>query len=115
MPKDMGLPFGPYPLTPQGIKANVLVTGPGAYALGARGIDGVFYIDYVGRADDDVAKRLGDHVAGGSPQFHFTPCGSAEGAYMKECGLYHDFQPPRNINHPAKPKGLNLKCPVCLV
>ena len=93
MPKDMGLPFGPYPLTAEGIKVNVMVTSPGAYALGKRGNDGVFYIGYVGRADDGVAKRLRDHEGGISPRFHVTFCGSAEAAYVKECQLHHDSSP----------------------
>lgn len=112
MAKPMGLPHGPFPLTGAGVK-NVLFTGPGAYALGKRGDDGVFYIDYVGRADDDVARRIGEHVAESSPQFHFTYCPSAEAAYEKECQLYHDFPTTKNIYHPAKPKGSNQKCPVC--
>jgi hypothetical protein len=115
MPKDMGLPYGPYPLTSQGVTNNVLSGSPGAYALGKRGDDGVFYIDYVGRADEDIANRLYDHVTETSPQFHFTYCISAEAAYLKECQLYHDFPTGRNIYHPAKPKGSNRKCPVCLV
>lgn len=113
MAKPMGLSYGPYPLTPAGVK-NVSLTSAGVYAIGERGVDGVFYIDYVGRADNDLAGRICDHVTRASPQFHYSYCASPDMAYDRECQLYHDFTPPQNLCHPAKPKGSSRKCPVCL-
>lgn len=113
MAKPMGLPYGPYPLTGSGVKVNVLRKSPGAYALGNRGADGIFYIDYIGRSDDDIANRLQQHTPERYPQFHYTYCESVQAAYAKECQLYHDFNPVDNKVHPATPRSLNLACPIC--
>ena len=115
MAKPMGLPYGPFSLTTAGVGANVTRTSPGAYALGQRRDDGIFYIDYVGRSDDDVAKRLQQHTPERYPQFHFTYCESAKAAFEKECHLYHDFSPPDNKVHPARPRSAAWKCPRCSV
>jgi hypothetical protein len=103
---------GPFPLTHTGIDAQVTKVSPGAYALG-KTEDDKFKISYVGRADDDVAKRLGDHVPKWYPQFKYEYYPSAKAAYEKECNLYHDFNPPDNEIHPAAPKGTNHRCPRC--
>ena len=62
MAVPIGLQSGPHPLTDAGVKAAVLYKSPGAYVLGKRGDDGVFYIDYAGRSDEDVADRLSKHT-----------------------------------------------------
>jgi hypothetical protein len=113
MPVPMGLSFGPHPLTEAGVKAAVAFKSPGAYALGKMGADGVFYIDYVGRSDEDVFKRLLDHTPEYYPQFFFGYYSDAQAAHAKECWLFHTFKPPKNINHPAKPKNSRLSCPEC--
>jgi len=112
MAVPMGLPFGPFALTNDGVK-GVLFASPGAYALGEMGSDGVFLIDYVGRSDEDVAGRLKDHVPTRYQQFFFGYCSTAQEAHAKECWLYHTFNPPDNKVHPAKPKNSRLACPEC--
>lgn len=112
MAKAMGLSSA-FSLTSTGVAENVTRRSPGAYVLGKLGADGVFYIDYAGRSDDDVAGRLMEHVSEAPPQFCFAYYSSAEAAYLKECQLYHDFNPPKNKVHPAKPRGSNRSCPVC--
>ena len=114
MPKPTGL-NGPYPLTRDGVTKAVTATSPGAYALGYLDINGVFIIAYVGRSDDDVGNRLLDHVPKPHPQFLFVYLGSAQAAFLKECQLYHDFSPPENVVHPARPRNTNWKCPRCNV
>src|SRR5690348_10484077 len=113
MAKYMGLPYGPYALTIEGVDTNVLLKSPGAYALGQRADDGIFYIDYVGRSDEDLAGRLRQHAPERYPQFHFVYLHTAKEAFEKECQLYHDFTPPDNKVHPATPRFSILACPIC--
>ncbi len=104
---------GSYPLTTADISANVTKTSPGAYALGYTK-DNTFYIDYVGRSDADVAKRLKDHV-GKYSRFKYEYYQSAKAAFEKECRLYHDFSPSDNKVHPDRPNGSGWACPVCTI
>jgi hypothetical protein len=48
---------GPYLLSGRHITLTVNRTSAGAYAVG-RQESGTFYVDYVGRSDDDVAGRV---------------------------------------------------------
>ena len=104
---------GSYPLTHEGIAENVPGSSPGAYALG-HVRDSKYYIQYVGRSDNDVADRLGDHI-GRYPRFKFECYGSAKAAFEKECNLYHDFSPRDNSIHPDRPNGTHWKCPRCTI
>ncbi len=103
--------YGPHPLTLAGVSANVKGVGPGAYALGKTDANGTFYVDYVGRSDDDLAARLQRHTPEKYPQFKHAFYPSAKAAFEKECNLYHDFNPPDNKVHPARPRGTNWTCP----
>ena len=104
---------GSFPLTSEGISNNVTRTSAGAYALGYTKNE-LFYVDYVGRADANVAGRLRDHV-GKYKRFKYEYYDSPKAAFMKECRLYHDFNPHDNKVHPARPAGSGWKCPVCRV
>jgi hypothetical protein len=105
--------YGPYNLTGPGILAAVSSNGmPGAYALGRTNSSNVFEISYVGRSDSDVATRLQNWI-GSYAHFKFDYFSTAAAAFEKECQLYHDFNPPDNVVHPAKPANSNVKCPVC--
>ena len=104
--------FGPFDLTADGVSNQVTGTGPGAYALGTLKNDGLFYIDYIGRSDDDLAARLQDHVPTSYPHFKYAFYPSALAAFNKECQLYHEFKPTANKVHPARPKGTRHPCPV---
>lgn len=102
---------GPFTLTSDGIDQNVTRTSPGAYALGHKK-NGKFRILYVGRSDTDVNDRLHDHI-GKFSKFKFEYYYSGEEAFLNECALYHDFEPPKNKNHPDKLDGSNMRCPIC--
>jgi|SRR6267154_3092945 len=104
---------GPFPLTVAGINNEVTKTSAGAYALGKVDNNGTFEIHYVGRSDDNVANRLLDHVQRWYPEFKYEYYSSGKTAFEKECSLYHDFSPPDNDIHPAKPAGTNHRCSVC--
>jgi|SRR5208282_192051 len=103
---------GPFKLTHAGIDKEVTKISPGVYALGEVKND-TFTILYVGRADDDVAKRLGDHVPKWYPDFKYEYYPTAKAAFQKECNLYHDFNPKDNDIHPARPSGTTYPCPRC--
>jgi hypothetical protein len=103
--------YGNYDLTGPGILAAVSGHSPGVYALG-KVENGTFYIHYVGRSDTDVSTRLQQHVTKWYPHFQFDYFGSAQAAFEKECQLYHDFSPPDNLVHPARPQNSTLSCPV---
>lgn len=102
---------GPYPLTHEDINTNVTHVSPGAYVLGQLR-DGTFYITRVGRSDSDVNDRLHDHI-GNYRQFKFGYFDSPNAAFLKECELYHDFDPPDNKIHPDRPTGCGWECPQC--
>lgn len=103
---------GSFPLTDEKIDEEVTKTSPGAYALGDTLADANFGIDYVGRSDTDVNNRLHDHV-GKYKRFKYDYFPSAKTAFEKECNLWHDFDPPNNKVHPARPNGTSWKCPRC--
>jgi len=52
---------GPYQLITAGVEANVIHRHPGAYVLGSVE-NNSFIVNYVGRADSDIAARLKDWV-----------------------------------------------------
>ena len=103
---------GPFVLNRRGVDNEVTTISAGAYALGDSKEDG-FHIKYVGRADDDVASRLRDHIPEPYQNFKYEYYPSAKAAFEKECRLYHDFNPADNQIHPARPQNTNYKCPVC--
>jgi hypothetical protein len=101
-----------YVLTPAGVDAYVTLTSPGVYALDRTTNPG-FTTNYVGRADDDVARRLKAHASEGRYKyFQFEYCSSAKAAFERECQLYHIYPGLDNIVHPARPAGTTYSCPI---
>lgn len=82
---------------------------PGVYAFYRNG-----RIAYVGRADTDLSVRLRSSLSEGSGYTHvwYEHCSSSMKAYKKECYLYHKYNPPDNIIHPAVPARTYWRCPV---
>jgi hypothetical protein len=105
---------GPYKLDTETIDAKVTRKSPGNYALGRRNEEGKFFVGYVGRSDSDIRAHLKSR-AGKADQllFKFSYANSPKAAFEKECKFYHDFHPPGNHSHPARPKGTNWRCPRC--
>ena len=104
--------MGPYRLNFEEIQDAIPRVAPGAFALGHRGPDGKFYVDFVGRADTDVRGKL-HGLIGSSNLFKYSCASSAEAAFKKECEVFHDFKPPGNRMHPDRPAGTNWECPRC--
>ena len=102
---------GAYDLTIEEIDKRVTRKSCGNYALG-KVSDNTFNVSYVGRSDKDVGGRLKKWV-GKYKKFKFSYASSPKAAFEKECGNYHDFDPPGNDVHPARPDDTNWKCPRC--
>lgn len=88
----------------------------GNYAFGNDEKDG-FQIFYIGRSDSGLLKEINQQIDNGKANrcnhFKYSIANSPTEAYEKECQNYHDFNPPRNGIHPAKPKDNgHYKCPV---
>jgi hypothetical protein len=109
----MGSPnlSGLHSLSDSTINNEVTRVSPGVYALDATTAGG-FTVSYVGRSDTDVNSRLHDWI-GEYRYFKFAYCSSAKDAFEAECELYHDYNPPDNKVHPARPYNSGWKCPRC--
>ena len=100
-----------YSLTDATINEAVTQTSAGVYALD-RTSTGPFTVAYVGRSDTDLNGRLHQHTKS-YKYFRAAYCSSPKAAFEAECELYHDYTPPDNVNHPARPAYAGWKCPRC--
>ena len=108
---------GSYELTRAKVDAVVTRTSAGNYALGYSR-NNTFYVQYVGRADSDVASRIKQHVGEKYERFMFSYATSPKAAFEKECKNYHDFGENRKLDnkiHPDRPAGTSWKCPYCRI
>jgi hypothetical protein len=105
---------GPYALHANLIDALVTQSSAGNYALGHTDVEGAFRVWYVGRSESDLNALL-HHNIERCDQFKFSYATSPREAFVKECQNYHDFNPPGNNGHPARPDGANWTCPRCEV
>lgn len=103
---------GPYELTSNSIDRTVSLNKIGAYAVSTSTQD-TFTVTYVGRSDSDVAGRLKKYVGTKYKRFKFDYFSTPKAAFEKECGMYHDFNPPDNEIHPDRPENSDWKCPRC--
>lgn len=105
---------GSFNLTKKEINEQVTKESPGNYALG--NLSGnTFYVNYVGRSDDNLNTRLKDWV-GEYEKFKFSYATSPKAAFEKECKNYHDFGEKDkldNKNHPQRPDNTTWKCSFC--
>ncbi|TET46775.1 hypothetical protein E3J62_03185 [candidate division TA06 bacterium] len=107
---------GPFDFTSQQIDHFITKTSPGNYALGYTLDDRTFIVQYVGRSDTDLNGELKRRLDPGYKKFMYSYAKSPVAAYQKECHNYHDFGENvklRNENHPDRPDGTLLVCPVC--
>lgn len=97
---------GPYPLS----KLEVVVDSEsiGVYVLSRGGQ----HVHYVRRPDADLRARIRKSAQPDScTYFWFGYESSPMNAYKAECELWHKYQPPDNLIHPAVPAGANWRCP----
>jgi hypothetical protein len=103
--------FGPHAFTEENISMHVAQKGAGVYVLD-RTTDGDFKVHYVGRSDGDLPGRMRQWLGEGYQYFKYGYFDTSLAAFNKECRIYHDFKPPDNTIHPARPSGTNHPCPV---
>lgn len=103
---------GPFALTVDTLRAVVPGKGCGVFAVGEVDERGVFRVQRVGRADNDLQSRLSDLVGAGTT-FKYRLTANARDAFERECELFHAFRPPGNIMHPDRPRGSDWRCPQC--
>lgn len=104
--------LGPMRLAYDEITDSLPRVAPGVFAVGHRGPDGKFYVDYIGRADRDLREKLLSLIGSGN-LFKFRQTPSNEAAFHAECDLFHELKPPGNRMHPDRPAGTNWECPRC--
>ena len=77
--------------------------------------DGSSICRYVGRSDVDVRSRVDNHeLKNDYAHVYLSPSSSPAAAFKAEYKLFHAYRATiMNENHPAAPKGTNLKCLVC--
>jgi hypothetical protein len=75
-------------------------------------------VDYVGRSDTNLKRRLRGTIAAqpGCKYYWFSYETSMRNAYLKECRLYHKYRlddPEIGYNqmHPGVPTDANWRCP----
>jgi len=101
-----------YKLDSASIDQAVTKKSPGVYVLDRTTTPG-FTVNYVGRADDDLAQRLKAWVTDGRyGYFQFEYHSSAKAAFERECQLYHLYPNLDNSIHPARPANTSYACPV---
>lgn len=98
-------------LSDAGIDSEVTKTSAGVYALDKTS-SGHFTVSHVGRSETDLNQWLHRYV-GRYQFFKYAYCSSAKGAFEAECELFHDYNPPENVVHPARQINSGWKCPRC--
>jgi len=109
--------LGAYDFTSSEIDRVVTKTSPGNYALG-REDEKHFYVNYVGRSDEDINQELKARLTLNYSKFKYSYATSAKAAFEKECRNYHDFGGSEKLDnkiHPDRPNETNWKCPVCSI
>ena len=78
-----------------------------------KGADGKlrFQIKKVNHVDGDLGKELRKYI-GKYSGFRFKFFRSTRNAYDKECQIYHEFKPSKNIKHPTRPRNTKFLCSV---
>jgi len=86
---------GPYKLDAETIDNQVTKTSPGNYALGKKNDEGTFLVNYVGRSDSDVNRRLKDWIGETSLSLQVQLCHLFKGSVRERV---HQLPRPR-ITH----------------
>ncbi len=106
--------LGPYRLSVDIIDATIVGNSPAGFALGHLDRSGRFCLSRVGRADSNLAASLRAFI-GTELMFKFKYFHTSEEAFLKECELFHAFNPPGNRTHPARSAGTRWTCPQCVM
>jgi hypothetical protein len=103
-----------YRLSPWLVRALIPSGLIGSYVLYSHTDAGV-RIQYVGRSDTDLRRRLVSHASRRlAAYFDYAVQHSAEHAYVMECASFHALaRRITNRVHPARPRGVRSPCPFC--
>lgn len=105
-----------YPLNEATIDRLIQPNTIGNYVLGYQ-IGETIQIEYVGRSDTDLNRRLHEHLVDPYDAFMFNTQNTPEEAYIEECWNWHGCDGPLgrldNEIHPDRPEGCEEHCPVC--
>lgn len=104
---------GPYRLVYEEIALVVGAARSGVYLLGQQGQSNRFLISYVGAGYGDLRAELLDRI-GTASMFKLQVTPSGDTAFIKQCGLFHQFRPSGNFVHPERPIGSSVQCPYCM-
>lgn len=105
---------GPHALTYEKVTGLIGESLPGVFALGYIGDRQIFYVNYIGRADHDLRARLLEYI-GSDAAFKFEVTDSPKAAFLRECELFHAFNPRGNFVHPGRPSVSDWRCPHCSI
>jgi len=95
------------------IDRNIPTPATGIYYLGTLQ-DGCLSVQYVGRSDTDLRRRLLQHTSEGKfTFFSFRLTKTILEAFRLECREWHRFCETLNLIHPDAPKSLPYLCPYC--
>lgn len=105
--------YGPFELNNWTVEKVIETAVPGNYALGF--YDGEkFEAKFIGRADKDLRQVLLEHCTDCDyAYFKASYSANARETYFKQCRNYHEHPGIDNREHPVKPEGSRLVCPVC--
>lgn len=105
--------IGPYALEFETIRSVFGQGVAGNFALGYMSSSDVFYINRVGRSDDDIRSAL-LNLIGSDLMFKYRYAPTSRSAFEGECELFHHFRPPGNFFHPVRPAGTTWQCAYCM-
>ena len=111
-----------YPFNEESIEENVADDiQPANYRIG-RLDKQVYEVIYVGRVeirqDRGLKDRMNEHLAEfeGDCYFEWNEANNVPDSYIRECLVYHCWSKVGNLEnqeHPGKPSGYQVICPVC--
>ena len=107
--------YGPYIFNKNTIDKIINDDKIGNYSLGTKINETKLKVYYIGRSDTDLKsellKRIKTH---NHTHFLYKYASTSREAFEKECKDYHKFHHPKleNKNHPDRPNGSKLKCPI---
>jgi len=107
---------GPFPFDEKSIDTHVDKKKIGNYLLG-KIEGGQFRTRYVGRSDNDLNRRLKEHIPEAYTHFMYSYQTHVNDAYHAECINFHEHGGTVRLNneiHPDRPQGCyHLNCPRC--
>ncbi len=106
---------GPYELTIQQVEHISSAPCCGVFVLGDIDEHGALVAKYIGMANKNIGKRLGDFIDK-YPYFKIMRCKKPYDAFEKQCKIYHEcslFSKLDNPMHPTHPEEESWICPVC--